>query len=288
MNALKNPSRRAIALWVGCLLWCAAPAQAVERPLWELALGGGALSVPDYRGAEDNQAFPFPLVYPVYRGPFLRVDDEGVRGLFYETDRVEFDFSVDGTLSRSSDDIEARAGMPDLDPSFQIGPSLKLRLWDRPDLGRDLELNLNVRGAFALSSSPQHIGYASSPHLTYHQDIWLYDRTWRLGLSAGLEFGSDEFHDYYYGIDPQFATPRRPAYEAENGFAGTRFIFTFQGRTRKTWVSFFGRYDHVGGAVFEDSPLVRSKSNITAGFVFTWFVAESKKTVEVRRPRYKY
>ncbi len=282
----RRPARRGFGLVLGALL--AAPAYSEERPLWELALGGGALSVPDYRGAEDNQNLVFPLPYIVYRGPFLRVDDEGVRGMFYETERLELDFSVDGTLSRSSDDIEARVGMPDLDPSFQLGPSLKVRLYDRPDLGRDLELNLNARAAFTLSSSPQQIGYTSSPHFTYHHDIPLFDRVWRLGLSAGLEFGSTQFHDYYYSVAPQFGTPTRPPYEADAGFGGTRFIFTFQGRTQKTWISFFGRYDHVGGAVFEDSPLVRSKGNLTAGFVVTWFVAKSKKKVTVLRERFKY
>ena len=61
---------------------------AAERPLWELAGGGGVISLPYYRGAEENRVLPVPFVYPVYRGDVLRVDEEGIRGLFIESERM--------------------------------------------------------------------------------------------------------------------------------------------------------------------------------------------------------
>ena len=91
-------------------------AHAAERPLWELALGGGVVSLPYYRGAESNRVLPVPVVYPVYRGDFLKVDEEGVRGLFFQSERVKLDVSLDGTVPGSDDDVEGREGMPALDP----------------------------------------------------------------------------------------------------------------------------------------------------------------------------
>lgn len=211
-----------------------------------------------------------------------------MRGMLYESRRVEFDFSVDGAIPVSSDKIDVRAGMPDLDPILQFGPSLRVGLWENPQALRSLILNLPVRGAFAIDSGVDRIGYTFSPHVTFYQNFRLVDRRWRLGLSAGLEFGSDEYHDYFYGVDDTFVTPTRPAYDAEGGYGGTRFIATMQGRTRKTWISLFARYDRVDNAVFNDSPLVVRNGGLTAGFILTWFVAQSKKIVEVTEMRKRY
>ena len=260
-------------------------AEVILRPLWELAIGGGAMQIPDYRGAADRRGYVFPFVYPVYRGNFLRVDNEGVRGILYESRRLELDFSADGAIPVSSEKIEVRDGMPDLDPIIQFGPSLLYGIWEDRQAARSLVLNLPVRGVFAIDSGVDQIGYTFSPHATFYQNFYLVDRTWRLGLSAGLEFGSDEYHDYLYGVDETFMTATRPAFDADGGYAGTRFIATMQGRTRKTWVSFFARYDRVDNAVFADSPLVVKNGGLTAGFVITWFIAQSKKMVEVTELR---
>lgn len=256
-----------------------------KQPLWEIAIGGGAMRIPDYRGAEDARGYVFPFIYPVYRGNFLRVDNEGVRGLLYKSRRVELDFSVDGAIPVNSDDIDVREGMPDLDPILQFGPSLRFGLWGNPQKSRSLVLNLPVRGAFAIDSGVDQIGYTFSPHITFHQGFDLIDRNWTLGLSAGLEFGSDEFHDYFYSVDDAFVTPTRPAFDADGGYGGTRFIVTMRGRTRKTWISLFARYDRVDYAIFNDSPLVVKDGGLTAGFIVTWFIAQSKKFVEITELR---
>ncbi len=258
---------------------------AEELPLWEIALGGGALQVPEYRGSDDNRQIAFPFVYPVYRGDFLRVDDRGIRGVFYGSERVELDFSVDANTSVNSDDTSARAGMPDLDPTLQLGPLLQVRLWpDRP-ARQVLLLNLPVRSVFAIGDSLDHVGWTASPHLTFYKRIDLFNRRWRLGLSGGLEFGDDDFHDYYYRVNPEFATDSRPVFDASGGFGGTRLIGTFVSRGKKSWMSFFARYDWLSGATFDDSPLLERDDGLTFGFIYARFIARSKRMVEVKEMR---
>lgn len=255
------------------------PAKAAERPLWELALGGGVINLPFYRGAGSNRVLPVPFIYPVYRGEFLKVDEEGVRGLFFESERVKLDVSADGTVPGSDDDVEGREGMPNLDPTVQVGPSLTVDLWRSKPHNQRLILTLPLRGVFTVETSPAYIGLAASPKVTYYRDTRFAGRYWRLGATGGLEFGSTKLHDYFYTVDPTFQTPDRPAFKADSGYGGPRFTLSAQSRRGNNWIGAFLRYDDVTGAVFEDSPLVRQSSNFSAGIVVGWFIARSKTMV---------
>lgn len=273
--------RLSVAGRMVALMLFATAATAAERPLWELAGGGGVISLPYYRGAEENRVLPVPFIYPVYRGDVLRVDEEGIRGLFIESERVTLDVSADGTVPASDDDIDAREGMPDLDATFQIGPSLTIDLWARRPRAERLILTLPLRGVLAVDTSPEYIGLAASPKLTYERDVRFAGRYWRVGMTGGVELGSDKLHEYFYTVDPEFQTPTRPAFDAAGGYAGTRFTLSAQGRRGDNWIGAFIRYDNVDDAVFENSPLVSRSGNLSAGIVFAWFFAASKKMVTV-------
>lgn len=255
---------------------------AEEKPLFELGLGAGALVLPDYRGAKDTRGYLLPAIYPVYRGKFFQIDEDGIHGLLYKWPRAKLDFSADGSFPVDSDRIDIREDMPDLDPTFQLGPSLEISIWDSKKAHQEFIVSFPLRGVFAVNSGIEHIGNTFSPHVTYYRQVPWLDRDWRLGLSGGLEFGDNESHDYYYSVDEQFVRADRPLFDADAGYAGTRFIATFVSTTKKNWISFFARYDRVDDAAFEDSPLVLKKDGLTAGVVFTWFIWKSKKTVDVK------
>ena len=262
------------------VLW-ASLGNAKELPLWELVLGGGALTVPEYRGSDNSRNLPFPFIYPLYRGDRLRIDDEGVRGVLYESGHVNFDFSADANTDVDSEG-SAREGMPDLDPTLQLGPLLQVRLATNQETPSALFLNIPVRGVFAVNLDRfDHVGLTFSPHVTYYRWLDFFGRNWRLGLTAGLEFADAEFHDYYYRVDPVFATATRPADDADAGYGGTRFIATLVSRNNKSWISLFMRYDRFDGAVFEDSPLVERSDGLSVGFIYARIVARSKRRVQV-------
>lgn len=256
-------------------------ARAAERPLWEIGVGAGVLSLPYYRGAASNRVLPVPFVYPVYRGSFFKVDEQGVRSLFLKSDRMKLDFSMDGTVPAAKGDVEGREGMPNLDSTFQVGPSLIVDVWRTESREQQLILTLPVRSVFSISSNPDYLGFAASPKLTYQRDVHFAGRYWRTELTGGMEFGSNRLHDYFYTVAPRFATPTRPAFDAAGGYAGTRFTLGTVGRRGKSWIGAFIRYDNVSDAIFADSPLVRRSGNISAGIVLAWFIAKSKQMVQV-------
>lgn len=262
-------------------------ATADSLPLWEIGLGGGVLRIPDYRGAQDARVYPYPFAIPFYRGKYLRSDEDGVRGEVLLSKRIKFDFSLDGNVPVKSGDVLARQGMPDLAPTFQIGPALNIKLWHSAQEQSSFIAFLPVRFAIAVEFPElYHIGYTLSPRLNYNRKVGFMGGKWNMGIGVSLEYGSEAFHDYYYQVDPQYATATRPAYDAQGGFAGYRSIFTFYRRFTNTWVSFYGRYDRIDDAVFEDSPLAVRKDGTTVGFLVTWILFKSETMVEERDWKY--
>ena len=70
-----------------CLL--AGQAQADELPRWEVGLGAVGLSIPDYRGSDQQRGYLLPLPYVQYRGDIFRIDREGAHGDLFRSDRSE-------------------------------------------------------------------------------------------------------------------------------------------------------------------------------------------------------
>jgi len=263
------------------LLWTL-PVHAELRPEWELGAGATAFTLPDYRGSDESRAYLLPFPYVVYRGDKLRVDRQGARGMLFESDRVELDLSVSATPPVDSSKNRARQGMPDLDPTIEVGPRLNLILLrDRP-AERALTLRLPLRAAIATDfSHAEGAGLVAYPNLSLDARPVLFGGKWNLGLQAGLLYGSRHYHQYFYGVDPQFATPERPAFEARGGYSGAAAVASLTRRMGKFWVGGFARYDSLKGAAFESSPLVRQDYALMAGVAFAWVFVESDRKVEV-------
>ena len=257
------------------LLPFSAPAD--ERPLWEAGAGLAAVSVLDYRGSDERQFYALPVPYFVYRGERLKVDRQSVRGLLFQSERAELAVSANAAPPVDSEDNAARAGMPDLDPIFELGPSLKLKLGN--DRGARTRLLLPVRAVIATDfRHARQAGYVFTP--TLNVDFPRTGGRGNVGVSAGLVFASRENNAYFYGVTPAHATPARPAYEARAGYAGVQFTLSANRRLGRLWLGGFARLDGVHGAAFEDSPLVRRKTNWLAGFAVSWVFAQSETVVE--------
>lgn len=273
---------------VAALLLLAAlttPAFAQQRPLWELGLGAIGMTLPDYRGADQNRGYLFPLPYVVYRGDFFRVDREGVRGVFFDSDRVEVNLSLYANPPVKSDRNRARQGMPNLKPTVEIGPTLNLTL--ARDLKREwkLDLRLPVRAAIATDlSHTQSAGVVFYPHLNLDLRPEFLGGRWNLGFTAGPFYATRQYNEYFYGVPQQFATPERPAFTAAGGYSGATFITALTRRFEKLWIGGFVRYDNLNGAIFDGSPLVKRDYSVAAGIAFAWVFAESDRKVDVDVP----
>jgi hypothetical protein len=123
-----NQGRKLVMCAAAALGVHALPVRAELLPLWEAGAGVAAISFPDYRGAAHRRSYLLPVPVFVYRGSVFQVDREKVRGLLIKSERVELDVSINGTVPIRSDGNTAREGMPDLDPTLEIGPSLTVSL----------------------------------------------------------------------------------------------------------------------------------------------------------------
>ncbi|MDO8418439.1 MAG: MipA/OmpV family protein [Rubrivivax sp.] len=269
-------SRHLLGVVMLALASAAVPALA-SQPLWELGLGAGALRMPHYRGSDQSHDWLLPVPYAVYRGKIFRATREGARAVLLEGERFDFDLSADASAPASSGDNVARSGMPDLEPTVEIGPNLNVTL--ARGGGWKLDLRLPVRAVFTLGSDARGIGFTVSPVL----NLDLQAGGWNLGLQGGPLLASGAYHAHFYGVAPAYATAERPAYDAPGGGAGWRLTAAASRRFGDLWLGGYIRTDTVAGAVFEASPLVRQRENVTFGLALSWVFASSEQRVAADR-----
>ena len=268
--------------------WAAGPVEAgpdvdaglnpgVLRPLWELGVGVAGLRLPDYRGSDQSRAYVLPLPYIVYRGTWLKADRDGARALLFDSQRVKVDVSVAASTPTRSSDNAARAGMPNLPGTFELGPNLNLTLAASLQDRWKLDLRLPLRAAISAQRSPKFVGTTFSPNLNL--DVGGVGGGWNLGLLTGPLFADRKYHEHFYGVDAAYATAARPAYRAGSGYAGWQALAATSRRVGNLWVGAFLRYDSLHGAAFQDSPLVRRNSALTFGLGVSWILATSSELV---------
>jgi len=245
-----------------------------KLPLLELELGAGVVHQSYYTGTTQTREIFFPIVKPIYRGKFFKSDEKGLRAELFKNGRVQLDVSADLNLAIDSDEIELREGLDDIDNIVQFGPSLEILLNETDD--SQLFFNVPVRGVFEIGDDFEASGFTVSPNLYYRKKFETLESQWELGVSVGPQFGTEDFHDIYYGVGEEFATATRNAYDAESGYSGARAQVSLKAKKGDNTVLLFLRYDNIEGAVFDDSPLVETDENLTVGLLYSRNVFKSK------------
>lgn len=269
-----------------CLAFLAAvapgTARAVEKPLWEAGLGVAVIDFPDYRGADERHTYALPLPYFIYRGEVFQSDRDGARSRFFKNDRFDLDISLNGSIPVESSDNSTRNGMPDLDPTLEIGPKLGIKLLRNRERGVQVGLTLPLRTVIATDfSRARNVGWVFEPRLDVDfKRTWLGEG-WNVGVTLGPLFGDKRFHNYFFGVAPEFATAQRAAYTADGGYGGLRLLAAVSKRFPSFWFGAFVRADTLAGSVVEASPLVRQKESYAVGFAVTWALGESTRMVNV-------
>jgi MipA family protein len=242
-------------------------------PLWELGLGLGGLSVPQYRGAEQNLRWVLPVPYFVYRGDFFKSDKDGTRAVLLDTETLDFDISADASPPVKSQDSRARTGMTDLAATLELGPNVNWRLAKGP--GWKVDLRVPLRAAFTVQRHVRQIGWTLNPVINLDLDV----QGWNIGVQAGPLAATQRFHAYFYDVPTAFATAERPAYGARGGYAGWGLTTSASRRVGDWWLAAFARVDDVSSASFQNSPLVKQRYNYTAGFAVSWIFKTSSARV---------
>ena len=255
-----------------------------EKPLWELGVGLGLLQMPDYRGSDENRLYLLPYPYVVYRGDILKIEEQRVSGQIFKSDRISLDFSGYGAVPVRSSDNTARAGMPDLDPTFELGPALKIKLWESKADKYKLDMTLPVRALFSLDfPSVSREGWVFSPRINFMKDDLIPGTGLNLGISAGPMFADSGYNAYFYTVEPAYATAERPAYSAGGGYSGSTLTVGLGKEYKQFIFNVFLSTDFLQGAVFEDSPLVKRDTSFMSGVSVSWIFFKSAKTVNVEK-----
>ena len=249
------------------LLSLSLPAAAESLPRFEGGVGAAVAGVPTYRGSTHYGVVALPFPYFVYRGERLRVGRQGagLRALSWK----DFHLGVSGAIAVPGHGGEdpAREGMPDLDPTVEIGPSLDWR-----QVSGDTAWCLCVPIRFATATDGgnwQGLGWVAHPQFRLRR-VTEGEVLWSTTVAVGPRFADRRYHEYFYEVRPQFATAARPAYDAGGGYSGLGAGLSVYAR-KGAWgagVGVFG--DWLEGAAFEDSPLVKAHASASVGLFVTY------------------
>lgn len=272
------PAAVVMALWPFPATAAEQPGEAL--PKWEAGIAGGGAWTPHYPAADESGNAIIAAPYLKYRGRRLRLGEDGlVTGRFFRTDRIHVTASVRGSLPADSADNRARAGMPDLDALFEVGPQVELLLAGRRE-ENSVSLKLPLRFVFSTDFSDlKDRGVVFQPRFSYRRESLLGADGLSGTVSLGPSFASERLMDYFYEVAPQFATPQRPAYQAEGGYLGSDIALSLNYRLSQSFSVLVGvEFSYYGGATNDDSPLFRSDSGVKAGAGFVWRAWRSAAT----------
>ncbi|HEX9876155.1 MAG TPA: MipA/OmpV family protein [Gammaproteobacteria bacterium] len=258
------------------------PAPATDAPaLWEFRLAAFGRYAPSYPAADEYNPTLLPIPIPVYRGSFLSFGenlDQVARGEVMETSRFKLGIDLDFTFGEDSSEIEVRRGMPDLDLMFELGPELLIKLDDRRPTQGEFLLALQLRLGISFDGlEPESRGFLFNPELEYRREQ-AFGGDNLLSLRWTPTWATEDFMDYYYEVDPAFATAARPAYDAASGYLGSKFTAALTrpisdrlifGISASYWVH--------DGAENERSPLYQSDTGASIQAAFIWTLAESER-----------
>lgn len=243
-----------------------------QQKNWELGLGLGAVAGPDYRGSDEYRSFISPIPYFIYRGKYIRSDREGVRGNFFRTDQYEFTLSASASITPETDKSTLREGMPELGSTFELGPSFNMNL-SGEDFSRGWHLQLPWRAVFALGAEESgYIGSIIQPQLVYRTRF----SEWTFSYRAGITYASNDYHNYYYSVAPEYVTAERPEFRAKPGYSGWNnnlsLSRSFSHQGFQTRFAFFIRYDNIEHTDITDSPLVVEDHSVRGGIALIWVI----------------
>jgi len=254
----------------------------VTDPLWEVGLLGLGAYIPYYKGSSENRSIFFPLPYVVYRGEIIDLDDAGLTGHLFSSDRFSIDVSLYGEVNKND---TARDGMEELDTVMTgIGPALNCYFHRKEISGYDLYLSLPVRAAISGdyddSLSADYRGIQSKLILFYENYDFLPQKKLEFIMGFSVGFMDSDLADYYYSENGEAADIDPSSYKARGGYAGATgsLDLTYHFADRFS-VRLYSSVDVLDGAAFEDSPLVKETVNFTAGASLIFSIWQSERRV---------
>lgn len=247
------------------------------EPLWEIGAGAVGAYGPDYPASDEYSANGLPFPFVLYRGDVLRIDDESARIVGVETPAYSIGISAGGAFPAKSENNRARAGMPDLGYLAELGPELVLTGPDFADGRGTTALAFQARAV--VSAGSDGIGYEGAVFETTARTALTEVFGGKLSASLGVIFASEGVHDYFYEVDPAYATPSRAAYDAQEGYLGTQVSVGYSHDIGDRTLIYGGvSLGLHQGAANARSPLFRTETNasVSFGLIHSFFVSKAR------------
>lgn len=280
---------KTILVFSACLSFGVAAQQTDEelKPLWEAGIFAATFTSPEYPASNQRQSNVIAAPLIIYRGKTFRVGDGSVvKAVAIEESWYELDVSLNASFNANSEDNEARAGMPDLDFIFEIGPQLTIFLdeYDYATYGKaKLSLEIQARAVMSTDfSNFNHRGFIFHPELSY-QHKGIFSEKTDVNLSIAPAWATERLHDYFYQVDSEFITAQRPEYDASGGYLGTDLAVSVGIKVTPNLRMFVGgKVSLHSGSANSDSPLFKDNSTYSIGAGLIWRLFESNERVAGR------
>jgi MipA family protein len=246
------------------------------KPEWELGVVGLGLSQQAYPGSSYQRQAVFASPVLIYRGDFLRANENGAGLRAINEPRVELDIGFSASLGASASKIPARYGMSNLGNLVEFGPRTKWFLTDKNNPQKTW-LELPIRGVFNMSERAKHIGFTAEPQVGFE----LNAQPWRLWANAGAILGDSRMNDYIYSVDSNYATNSRSPYQAKAGLMAWKASLAGSYNITPD-LSLFAtiRANTVSGSANASSPLIDQKRGLNYGLGVLYFFTKSDTLVK--------
>jgi len=252
-----------------------------EQSKIEAGVGAIFASTPDFLGSPENTTRFIPFPWFIYRGRFLRSDNEGTRARLKSSTSYELGLSGGGNLPVNSNENEARAGLPDLDFLIGLGPSLIFRII-KENSKQQLNFRLGLRQNFStdFESRFRSEGLVLEPSLQYWRKLKGLDQV-TLFSSLSARIGNESYNDFFYEVTPEFSNASRNAFDAQAGLSDIAFRIGLSYQlNQKVQLFMGGSINDLSLAKNRNSPLVFRTTNFGGVVGFTWLFYERGSVIQ--------
>ncbi len=250
------------------------------QPRFEYGVGVIGLNIPDYPGSKRNQVRVIPFPWFIYRGKYLRTDDEGTRARLRSSKYHETGLGLYFNFPMDSGDHAARQGMQDLDFLIGLGPRFMLRIIpDHPSH----RFNFSISTGAVYSTDFKKNFHPQGLVIKSGFNYWYQWTRWKTSIFSGLnfEFGSVKLNRYFYEVRPVDITPDRPLYRARPGLVESSLSVGIGTNLIKDLFVFSGvSWRNLDLSKNKNSPLIETSNNV--GFILgvVWTFLESGEKIK--------
>lgn len=244
---------------------------------YSIGVGLSMMTIDDYIGADESQFYLLPTPYLYYQSDSVVIDRNAFEGNLFNTKKWHLALDAAGSIPVDSSKNKARQGMDDLNWVGELGPSLEYYFaGDSRSLNRtyiDLSVRKAINTDFKNISDTGWTGQISVNNKRQLEADFLGGKT-VIDSSIAILFYSDKYAHYFYSVAPQHVNEQRAQYNATGGYAGAKLSLGGTWRRDNIWLGIFTRYTQLNNTAFEDSPLVKSNTNLLIGLSVSYIFLE--------------